>query len=328
VRMILHPLGWTDPAGYIGAIDHSALERLGARLRRAHGDRILLSVEDLAEAEAAHIAAFVEMAVAGQLDVNVIVTARNWAQQLPSEWQQVLKERLTTDYETYLTHVRDRDTPEGDRFWRRQDVLGISERWSAGIGPDRVHVVVVPPAANDRNTVARLFGEVVGFDPSLIKMPAGNLNASFGYVEAEMLRRLNIALGDRLCDFKNEYLPAIRNVLIRRVIARNASARTPLPPDHVGWVRRAAEVRRDIVLDRGFCVHGDHALLVPPTDVGRPIPTVEGDEIAEAALRTLANFAIVQFEASRQQTPAPTRRNTLRSAVSVRLARLLSCLSK
>ena len=328
VRMLLHPLGWRDPAGFVRDINHPALERLGTRLRQAPGERVLLSVEDLAEAEPDQITAFMEMAEAANLDVHVIVTARDWAQQLPSEWQQELKDRSTTDYETFLRRVRDRDVPDGERFWRRQDVLDICERWGAGLDPGRVHVIVVPPASVDRRAVFRLFAEVVGFDPSLLKAPPGNLNASFGYREAEMLRRLNLVLGDRLSDFEHEYLPAIRRVLVRRVIARGASAGVPLPTHHVDWVRQTAEERLGKVLDRNYCLHGSPALLVPVPDVGRPMPKVDADDIADAALRTLANFAIAQFEATRKDVGRATRTTAFTTVLAKRFPRLRSRLPR
>jgi hypothetical protein len=332
VRRVLHPLGWTHPGGYVGAVDRPALGRLARRLRRAPGDRIVLTNEDLAEAGPAHVAAFMETAEAAGLDAHVIVTARDWAQQLPSEWQQELKDRSTTDYEAFLTHVRHRDVPDGARFWRRQDVLDICERWGAGLDPARVHVIVVPPTSLDRRAVFRLFAEVVGFDPAVLRTPSGRPNASFGYREAEMLRRLNVVLGDRLPDFNHEYLPAIRRVLVRRVIARGASARVPLPPHHVEWVRTTAEERLAGIVDRGYHVHGEPALLVPATDVGRPVPTVDGDSLADAALETLASFAVVQFEASRNGPARPngsagpaadrSKRSRLRSGLRGTLQRL------
>jgi hypothetical protein len=132
--------------------------------------------------------------------VHVVVAARDWAQQLPSEWQQFLKERLTIDYETFLAGVRDRKGPAGRRFWRRQDVLEIARRWGDSLDPKRVHIIVVPSAAVDRDAVHRLFAEVVGFDSSSLSVPERDINASFGYTEAEVLRRLNAALGARLPD--------------------------------------------------------------------------------------------------------------------------------
>jgi hypothetical protein len=324
VRMVLNPLGWRDPAGFVGAVHRPALRRLGDRLRQAPGDRLLLSVEDLAEAEPTQISAFMETAEAANLDVHIIVTARDWAQQLPSEWQQELKDRSTTDYETFLRRVRDRDAPDGERFWRRQDVLDICERWGAGVDPDRVHIIVVPPASVDRRAVFRLFAEAIEVDPSLLKPPRGNLNASFGYREAEMLRRLNLVLGDRLSDFEHEYLPAIRRVLVRQVIARGASAGVPLPTHHVDWVRQTAEERLGELLDRGYRFYGSPALLVPAADVGRPMPKVDDDDVADAALRTLADFAIAQLDATRKGSSGPTGITSFTTALAKRFPRIRS----
>ena len=252
---------------------------------------MLLSNEDLAEAGPAQVARFADLADKAGFDVEVILTARDWAKQLPSEWQRFLKRRVTTDYETFLAEVRDRSGPEGERFWRRQDTLDICGRRGKGLDPARVHVISVPPASADSEAVYRLFGEVVGFDPSLLRMPSHDVNASFGYTEAEMLRQLNMTLGDRLGDFLKEYRPAMRRMLIDHVIARGASERIPLPPTHVGWVRDVSAERLAQVIERGYTLHGDHTLLVPEPDVGRPVPHVDDAAIVSAALRTLADFA-------------------------------------
>jgi hypothetical protein len=298
VRELLHPLGWRYGPGFSSPLDRAGLEDLGAKLRGAPGERVLLSVEDLAEAGPPEVSAFMDV-VQATFDVHLVVSARDWAQQLPSEWQEVLKERVLLDYETFLASVRDRDGPEGDRFWRRQDVLDVCERWGAGLEPARIHVITVPPASVERDAVYRLFAEVVGFDPSSLTRPTRDINASFGYAEAEMLRRLNVTLADRLSD--QEYTAAIRSTLVNKVLARGASPRIPLPPHHVEWVRRMATERLGTIVERGYRLHGDHTLLVPAPDVGRPIPPVDGTTIGEAALRTLGDFAIAQSKAARKR---------------------------
>lgn len=306
MQKLVRPLGWTIRSGFVDPMDRGKLSRLVPFLRDTRGERLLISNEDLAEAGPEQVEAFTRVAEEADLDVHVILTARDWSLQLPSEWQQFLKHRLTADYETFLGQVRDRAGVDAAHFWRRQDVPDICDRWGRGLDPSRIHVIPVPPVSRDADAVFRLFGQVVGYPPSSLEVPSSNVNASYGLVEAEILRRVNVALGDRLADYENEYMPVVRSVLAKRALARGASARISLPPEHVGWVRAVARQQRDTVLERGYLVHGDLDLLVPAPDVGRPLPELDEAEVANAAVATLANFAVLEFEIrSRRERNSP-----------------------
>lgn len=292
VRRLLRPLGWEPATAFVNDIDRRRVRELTRLFQDTPGDRLLISNEDLAEAGPEQIAAFAEAADAARLEIHVVLTARDWAKQLPSEWQQLLKHRLTTDYQTFLTEVRDRVGSSAEQYWRRQDVLDICARWGAATEPARFHLIPVPAMRVDPDAVFRFFGQVVGYDPAVIRLPGADVNASFGYVEAEVLRRLNIALGDRLPDYGRDYMPAIRRTLIQRVLARQASTRIPLPPEHLGWVRTLSRERLDAVLARGLTVYGDPDTLVPGPDAAAPMPQIDDAAVAEAAIRTLADFAV------------------------------------
>ena len=331
VQRLLRPLGWAAHSGFVDDIDSGALDGLVSQLRDTPGERLLISNEDLAEAAPEHIAAFRAVVEAADLDLRVVVTARDWAKQLPSEWQQLLKHRITTDYETFLERVRDRAGVEGETFWRRQDFAGVCDRWGAGLDPADVHLVPVPAASVDRDAVFRVFSELAGFDPATLTIDARNVNLSFGYTEAEMLRRLNVALGDRLPDYEKQYMPAIRRVLVRRVMARGTDPRITLPPAHVPWVHEVTQQLLATVLDRGHTVHGDHALLVPdPAAVG-PVPAVDEAAMAAATVKTLADFAVAVFEekprrgrkASRSGTAKQDRQAAAHPTTTVDRARRL-----
>jgi hypothetical protein len=126
-------------------------------------------------------------------------------------------------------------------------------------------------------------------------------NASFGVVEAEVLRRFNVALDGRLADYSEEYLPAVRTGLIRHAIARGASARITLPPEHAGWVHELSQQRLSRLHERGYTFHGDPSSLVPSPDSGTSMPAVSDAEIAQAAISTLATFAVRNFKEQQQR---------------------------
>lgn len=291
VRRLLRPLGWTMGSGFDRPARAKVVRELASRLRDTPGERLLISNEDLCELDAPRVEILRELAAAADLDVKVVVTARDWAKQLPSEWQQFLKHRLTTDYPTFLEQVRRREGAAAQHFWQRQDIPGICARWGAGLDPADVHVIAVPPMSADADGVFRLFGGVVGFDATRLTLPTHHVNASFGYVEAEVLRRLNQTLGERLPDYEKDYVPAVRNVLVRGVLAREASAKITLPPEHLGWVRELAEVQLEALRAADYRLHGDPDLLLPGPDAARPLAEPDEAEVAAAAVETLAAYA-------------------------------------
>jgi hypothetical protein len=298
VRRLLRPMGWSIGQGFTRPVDPDALSQFAKRIARTPGDVLLISNEDLAEAGAENVHAFFATLEAVGIQPRVIVTARDWSKQLPSEYQQLLKHNLTGTYDTFLEQVRRREGV-GEQFWLRQDVPGICERWGRHLDPADVHIIPVPAFSTDPEAVYRLFSGVVGFDHHILKKPAKDTNASFGVVEAEVLRRLNVALGDRLSDYENEYLPAVRGGLIRHAIARGASARITLPPEHVEWVQELSEQRLGLLRERGYSLHGDPSLLVPSGDVGQAMPALSEGEMADAAITTLATFVVQNFRSQR-----------------------------
>jgi len=295
VRRLLVPLGWAVAEGFTRPIDHGRLRRFARRLARTPGDVLLISNEDLAEAGDESVDAFVEALRAADVELRIIVTARDWAKQLPSDYQQLLKHNITETYDSFLQKVREREGI-GEQFWLRQDLPDICQRWGRHLDPAHVHVIPVPSYRVDPEAVYRLFGQVVGFDHQVLNIPTKDTNASFGAVEAEVLRRFNVALGGRLSDYQNEYLPAVRNRLIRSSIARGASARITLPPDHVGWVHELSQQRLDVLREGGYTLHGDVSTLVAPQEAGAEMPTVSDAELADAAISTLATFAVQNFK--------------------------------
>jgi hypothetical protein len=304
VRQLLRPMGWTAGSGFVRPIRRNVVPVLAETLRATTGDRLLVTNEDLCEMDAPRIALFMEAAGAANLDVEIVLTGRDWGKQLPSEWQQFLKHRLTLDFPTFLDRVRSRSGAAAEHFWVRQDYAGICARWGRDLEPAKVHVIPVPSMSEDPEGVFRMFGEVVGFDAQALRRPAKAVNASFGYVEAEVLRRLNVTLGDRLSDYEREYSPAVRRVLVRQVLAREASARVAVPPSELAWVRELDEQRLGELTARGYSLHGDPGLLVTPADSGRTLPPLDEADVARAAVETLANLVVRNFRDDRREVLA------------------------
>ena len=291
VAGLLRPLGWRPVTGFAGDHRPKALQRVSATVRDTAGDVLLVSNEDLAEVRPHDVDEIARLCDEAEVDLHLVLTVRDWAQQLPSDYQQFLKHRLADGYLDFLDDVRERRGSWADQFWRRQDPVDILGRWGRAVDPARMHVIVVPSYSQDPEGVFDLMGEVVGFPSAAVKRPKGSVNASFGVVESEVFRRVNAALGDRLPDYKRDYTEAVRWPFAHGVLARSASPRITLPPEHLGWVQDVARRTVTTVRERGYPVHGDLDALVPDESSARPLPEYDEAAVAEASVTALANYA-------------------------------------
>lgn len=291
VTGLLRPLGWRPVVGFAGEHRPKALRRVPATLRDTPGATLFASNEDLAEVRPEDVDVLAALFDEADVEPHLVLTVRDWAQQLPSDYQQFLKHRLADSYTDFLDDVRERRGAWAEQFWRRQDPVDVLDRWGRAVPADRTHVIVVPSYSQDPDGVFSLMGGVVGFDSRAVTRPKGSVNASFGVVESEVFRRLNAALGDRLPDYRKDYTPVVRWPLAHGVLARSASPRLTLPPEHLDWVRGVAERAVATIRDRGYRVHGDLAALVPDESRTSPLPTYDEAAVAEASITALANYA-------------------------------------
>jgi hypothetical protein len=298
---VLRPLGWEVVEGFPAPVDHERLDQTVAGIAEIPGDRLLITIEDLAELDEERIEAFVgRLEKDPDLRVHVIVTIRDWTRTLPSDWQQQLKRRMTTDYATYLAQVRDGVGADADIFRMRQDLAGICSRWATKVPPERIHVIPVGTPKQDGDSIFRDVAAVVGVDHAAIDRPRKSVNTSYGYLECEVLRRLNISLGPRLRKIRTEYNPGVRRILAKGSLSRSSQQRVTLPPEHLGWVQEEMRRQVDAVRELGVQEHGDLDLLVPGDDAAAPLPEIDDAELARAAIDTLAAFATLTFKQRRE----------------------------
>ncbi len=305
IRQLLRPLGWVTASGFTRDVRREALDELGPVLKSAAGERLLVTCEDLCEADQERIEALVAVADRTGQEVRVVITVRGLASVIPSEWQQFLKHRMTLDYPTFLTKIQHRKGRWATHFWLRQDLVAMCTRWAEVVGHDRIDVVVTPDRASDPEGLYRMFGQVVGFDPGQLSWPERNVNASWGYVEAEVYRRVNEALGDRLPRYERDYQPGLRWPLVQGVLPRSASARIPLPPSELEWVTQVAREQVEWLQHSDIRVHGELPSLIPSEADTADLPHLDEEAVARASIETLANFAV--FAHKRSQRAASSR---------------------
>ncbi|MBA2415777.1 MAG: hypothetical protein H0V64_07820 [Geodermatophilaceae bacterium] len=227
-------------------------------------------------------------------EVHVIYTMRDLARQIPSVWQEDLKNRHAVRFARFVRGLRG-DDPDphwlAGLFWRWQDPVAILRTWGAALPAGHVHLVTVPPPGAPTTLLWERFAATVGVDTGAheIDLPHA-ANLSLGVVEANLLRRLNEALGK---DFDwPTYEQWVKAALAGHILGSRAG-RIPLrlPAEEHEWVHAWAVTSVAALTSAGYDVVGDLAEVIPapvPADQRSRHPDQATDaELSAAALDAL-----------------------------------------
>jgi hypothetical protein len=283
------PLASIQPGEPVTRRARRKMAALSERLDETKGERLFVTLEDLAELTEAGVDMLAD--ALADCDVHVIITARNWSKQIPSDWQELVKQRLPLSYPDFVWAVRN-ESPEVGLFRLRQHVPDIARRWARRVPPENIHIIAVAPPAPDPTRLFRLVGGVVGFDAETLEAPPKLRNVSLGYEQAETLRRITVALEDRLPNGRKDFRPAARAIFDGPLRAERG---TPLrlPPEHMQWCREHDLAMLAELRSAGFDLVGDPDDLVSEVDESAPeIGEVSDAAVAETAVKALA--AVVQ----------------------------------
>ncbi len=241
-------------------------------------------------------------------DVEIVLTLRDLARQLPAAWQEDLKNRHYMSFEEFAAAARpDNDVGAwyGDEFWRRQDVHRVLLRWTRNLPTDKVHLVTLPRRGAGQEELWRRFASVVRVDPALADPahPEIRRNRSLGQREAQVLRRLNVLVEDRV-----EW-PVYGEVMAHlgeHVLGQGGDP-ILLPAEHRGWVAKAAQEMVDALRGSGHPVVGDLDELlvdtVAPQD-GRHPDAGDDAEVLATAIELLATVLYLK-PVPREPPPLP-----------------------
>ena len=129
-----------------------------------------------------------------------MLSARDLVRQIPAEWQETVKHRAALSYGAFLRQIQDprREGRIPTWFWGVQEIPDILERWGHDLPPEHVHVVTVPPRREVADALESRYFGVLGVDHTRLRAEQTRSNTSLGTAQAELLRRVNVALGDRL----------------------------------------------------------------------------------------------------------------------------------
>lgn len=225
------------------------------------------------------------------LEVHVVVTARDLGRQATAHWQEEVKLGATLSFRDLEAQQLRADTgrdlgPDAGgvrpHFWHAQDLADALHRWSAGLPPEHVHLVLAPAPGAPPGLLWERFAAALGVDPGVLPAASATANASLGIGEVAHLRAVNAALAGRLP--RADYTRLVKRGYAEGELAarRGTPARAPsylrevLGPVTEAWV---AEVQA-----AGHVVHGDLADLRPV--LGGPDDPHPDDVPPEAAVET------------------------------------------
>lgn len=263
-----------------GAWDH-----LAARAH-AHTGTTVISHEVLGAAAPRQVDR--AMSMLKGLDVHVVVTARDPARQLVSEWQEGVKHGRRLSFAAFEATVRAGQDGVAHHFRSAQDLPDVLGRWGHWLAADHVHLVTGAAEGAEPRLLWSRFADVVGFDPD--GFPAAgpsHANESLGVDEVDLLRRVNVALDGRLG--QPAYGQLAKQRVAHELLAGRVSERPRLPLELYDDLVTIGELWAKEVDRAGYAVHGDLADLVP----ARPEQEPPHPDAADAAAQVDVAAAVV-----------------------------------
>jgi hypothetical protein len=261
-------------------------EQVAARAREWDGHTVIFSNELLGGATPERIEA--GLATVAPAEVHVVFTARDFARQLVSDWQEHIKHKHTVTLEQFVDDLIEfglkAPEPFGEMFWGMHDAAYILERWSAYVPSDRLHLVTVAQPGGEPDLLWRRFCAATGLDPAAYNSEIERANPSMGVAETELVRRMNFEVQAMPPEF---YDPLVRKVLAEDILG-GGDLRLRLPAGRMGWVLERSRRLIDELEAAGYPVEGDLEDLMPrPADhEGYVSPTGLADtDLADASFR-------------------------------------------
>jgi hypothetical protein len=295
-RAALDLLGqdWGGPVGHA----EGSWDAIVRRVRRKSGS-VVISHEILAPAEPDIIARAKRDLADSEL--HIVYTARDLARQIPAAWQESVKQGRKWSYHNFL----DRLEHGKAWFYRALDLPSVLSAWGAGLPPERVHVVTVPPHGAGKDVLWGRFCHVVGIDPAWAPRHTDRLNQSLGVAETQVIRKLNRRM-KRTARREASFDELIREMLAQNALVHARSAPVLLPTAMYPWAE--AETERWVDWLKGSGVH-----VVGDIDDLRPLPLgpeeryVDPDHVSTKRQLKVALDALSAMTREAARRPDPDR---------------------
>ena len=277
-----------------------AWRRVVDQVRDWSGDVAVVSYELFANATADQVAR--ALADLDDIEVHVVITARDLGKAIASSWQEQLKFGITKKLGQWRPPQESNETSEWG--WRTLQPANVARRWGATLPADQVHVVTVP-RGNDNAELWRRFADACGLSavPGL-DLAVERANESLGVVQAEVLRRVNGALEGRIKGGRAKSL-WLRDLFAHQVLAPLGREAIGLTDQHLAQAQAEYDAAVADITAAGYRVHGDLTDLAP-TRAGSRLPEdVSDHEVAESAALALADLLVWARAAGADVTVPP-----------------------
>lgn len=237
-------------------------------------------------------------------EVHVIATVRDLSRQLPSVWQENVKNQRQATFDEFVESVRlhavtdparrpdvPAGAPDEEPFWEFQDYVRILATWAEEVGSERVHVVTVPPTRDaPGDTLWDRFLDVLDVNPASLTIAVPSLNSSLSAPQAEFLRQLNLRLQPDDIAWQR-YERIIKGQIIGEILFE-APGGAPLGLSDAQrvWAGDQAEAMISALAGAGYSIRGSlDDLRVATTGRGDAQPPTQ-QQVLDAALDTLAEI--------------------------------------
>jgi hypothetical protein len=236
------------------------------------------------------------------LEVHLVVTARDLARQVASDWQERVKNGNPVTFSDFCANV---GLERQNGFWRNQHLIGVLDRWARAIPADNVHLVVGPPSGAAPDVLWHRFGEAIGFDATQIDPTTEEptANQTLGAVQVAVLRRVNEELAGRIP--QPAYSKVVKRAFAQSILAGQSSAPAQCPPELVDRLAEIATRQNARFVKRGYRIHGDLDELVPTMPSGPWVDPDAVDPDLEAASAVAAICELLVDRAAPEPEPDP-----------------------
>lgn len=278
---------------------HTAWPRLVEQLRAWKGDA-LISHELFAATPLRRVRWVVDELAELCDEMHLVVTARDFARQVPAEWQQSVRHGRTHGFQEYCATLQaedpDRLGPDArlrgsTLFWQVQNVPRLLDDWSSALPSERVHLVTVPPRQAPTALLLDRFATVLGVEPTTLDQTVAMPNESLGIDEIETLRRVNAFIPPHMPRPRVQLL--VKQVLAEGVLAARPDMRRFIAPAplHAWMVARGSTMVEQLRV-QPLAVTGDLDDLAPaPQSSDGQVPAdVDAQAVAEVAVETIASL--------------------------------------
>jgi hypothetical protein len=229
--------------------------------------------------------------------VRIILTLRDLARVIPSQWQELAKSSPVSGYREYLDAVVGLDGEESEpfrSFWARQDAPVILSRWLRHVPVEDVVVVTVPPSGAPGGLLWERFCEATGLNAGRFDSSV-RVNESLGAAAAELMRYASMNVPDRMGHRTRRFL---KRSVSNDLLASHPSSRQALvlPPEYESAVAAKAQQIIEQITALGVPVVGALSDLQPSfakpsgpwTDDPASLPVEEYLAVAGYALAHLS----------------------------------------